>query len=64
LEAVVEHRHDLEEILLAGLPDDEREHVVEIIQNDESEARLSRQAAMIAPSEHAPDDVTNPAFAC
>ncbi len=27
----MEHRHDLEEILLSGLPEDERKHVVETI---------------------------------
>jgi hypothetical protein len=35
LEDFVEHRHDLEEILLSGLPDDERQHVVEIINKDD-----------------------------
>jgi hypothetical protein len=45
LEDFVEHRHDLEEILLFGLPEDEREHVLEIIKNDASEARLQRLRA-------------------
>jgi hypothetical protein len=44
LEDFVEHRLDLEEILLSGLSEDEREHVVEAI-NDESEAKLQRLRA-------------------
>jgi hypothetical protein len=43
-EDFVEHRHDLEEILLSGLPDDERQHVIEII-NGETEAKLERLRA-------------------
>ena len=35
----MEHRHDLEEILLSGLPDDERRHVVEVI-SKEDESKL------------------------
>ena len=41
----MEHRHDLEEILLSGLPDDERKHVVDIINNDGAEAKLARLRA-------------------
>lgn len=31
----MEHRHDLTEILLSGLSDDARKHVVEIINGDD-----------------------------
>jgi uncharacterized protein (DUF1684 family) len=41
LEDFVEHRRDLEDILLSGLPDDEREHVVEII-TETSDAEFHR----------------------
>lgn len=37
----MEHRHDLEEILLAGLTDDEKQHVTEMI-SKESMAKLQR----------------------
>jgi hypothetical protein len=44
LEDFVEHRHDLEEILLSGLPDDERRHVIEIINKDD-ESKLQELRA-------------------
>jgi hypothetical protein len=44
LEDFVEHRHDLEEILLSGLSDDEREHVVETM-NETSEVEFHRLRA-------------------
>jgi hypothetical protein len=44
LEDFVEHRHDLEEILLSGLPDDERQHVVEVINKDDESKRQELRA--------------------
>ncbi len=40
----MEHRHDLEEILLSGLPDEERRHVVEVINRDD-ESKLQELRA-------------------
>jgi hypothetical protein len=37
----MEHRRDLEEILLAGLADDEKQHVTDMI-SQESKAKLRR----------------------
>jgi hypothetical protein len=40
----MEHRNDLAEILLSGLPDDERNHVVEVInQADAEKLRRKRE---------------------
>lgn len=47
----MEYRDDLANILLSGLPDDERHHVVEVIhQTDAEKLRRKRAAGVPAPS--------------
>jgi hypothetical protein len=44
----MEHRHDLAEILLSGLPEDERTHVVRVINEVDAEKLRHKRAQSAA----------------
>jgi hypothetical protein len=52
----VEDRDDLSELLLNGLPDDEREHVINVIKQGDDEKLRRKRAEGVVPSQGAHGD--------
>ncbi len=53
----MEHRDDLAEVLLSGLPADERNHVVDVIRQSDAEKLRRKRASSDNPLDAADDDL-------